>query len=68
MFHLLRGNKGLHECKNFVINAANSLNSNGTWNVGGNVQNLRLDDLNHITRGGSIKFDIFKYRRTKLYH
>ena len=50
--------KGLKECQHFTINETNSLNNNGTWNVGGNIGNLRLDELNHITKRASIKFDI----------
>ena len=50
--------KGLKECRDRLINASNSLNNNGTWNVGGNVVNLRLDELNHISKRASLKFDI----------
>lgn len=50
--------KGLKECQHLLINDVNSLNQNGTWNVGGNVVNLRLDQLNHITGRASLLFDI----------
>lgn len=51
----LRGQK---ECQYLTINKADSLDQNGTWNTGGNVTNLRLDELNHITGHASLKFDI----------
>lgn len=50
--------KGLHKNEHVVVNEVNSLTENGTWNVGGNVVNLRLDELNHITRAASLSFDI----------
>lgn len=50
--------KGLKECQHLLINSVNSLTANGTWNVGGNVVNLRLDQLNHVTKIASIAFDI----------
>lgn len=50
--------RGLRECQHLVVNDVNSLAGNGTWNVGGNVTNLRLDRLNHITGKASLKFDI----------
>jgi hypothetical protein len=50
--------KGLKECQNTVLNDFDSLSKNGTWNVGGNVTNLRLDALNHVTKHASLKFDI----------
>lgn len=50
--------KGLHKNEHIVVNEVNSLTENGTWNVGGNVVNLRLDQLNHISRGASLSFDI----------
>lgn len=50
--------KGLRECQHLVVNAADSLTQNGTWNIGGNVVNLRLDELNYITGHGSLNFDI----------
>lgn len=50
--------KGLHKYQHIVINECDSLTENGTWNVGGNVVNLRLDELNHITKKASLAFDI----------
>lgn len=50
--------RGLKECQHLVLNDVDSLNGNGTWNVGGNVVNLRLDRLNHITGHASLLFDI----------
>ncbi len=41
-----------------VINDCDSLSLNGSWNVGGNVVNLRLDELNHVIGFGSLNFDI----------
>ena len=40
------------------INYCDSLSDNGTWNVGGNVVNLRLDELNHVIGFASLLFDI----------
>lgn len=54
----IRHPRGLRDCQGVTINKANSLTENGTWNVGGNVVNLRLDQLNHVTRGASLLFDI----------
>ncbi len=50
--------KGLKDHESTIINQSNSLTANGTWNVGGNVVNLRLDELNHVTRAASLAFDI----------
>ncbi len=50
--------RGLKECQHLVVNDVDSLTKNGTWNVGGNVGNLRLDELNHITGHASLLFDI----------
>lgn len=50
--------RGLKECQHLLVNDVDSLNQNGTWNVGGNVTNLRLDRLNHITGHASLIFDI----------
>lgn len=50
--------KHLHKYQHIVINEVNSLTENGTWNTGGNVVNLRLDELNHITKKASLRFDI----------
>lgn len=41
-----------------VIHNCDSLNQNGTWNVGGNVTNFREDKLNHVIGHGSFAFDI----------
>ncbi len=41
-----------------VINKCDSLSDNGTWNIGGNVVNLRLDELNHVIGHASLVFDI----------
>lgn len=40
------------------IHNCDSLTENGTWNVGGNVVNLKEDKLNHVVGYGSILFDI----------
>lgn len=50
--------RGLKNCNHITINDVDSLTENGTWNVGGNVVNLRLDELTHITRKASLSFDI----------
>lgn len=50
--------RGLKECNHLKINEVNSLDKNGTWNIGGNVVNLRLDELTHVTKKGSLSFDI----------
>lgn len=41
-----------------VINDCDSLSENGSWNIGGNVVNLRLDELYHVIGRASLKFDI----------
>lgn len=41
-----------------LIHDCNSLTDNGSWNVGGNVVNLRLDELNYVVKTGSLSFDI----------
>lgn len=41
-----------------LIHNCNSLSDNGTWNVGGNVVDLKLDELNHVIGTGSLSFDI----------
>lgn len=48
---------GLPECQSQVINKADSLTMDGTWNVGGNVVNLTMDKLKYISGHGAIKFD-----------
>ena len=50
--------RGLQQCQHQLINKVDSLSDNGTWNVGGNVVNLRLDKLLHVTGKASIRFDI----------
>ncbi len=50
--------RGLKQCQHLVLNDVNSLSENGSWNVGGNITNLRLDRLNHITGKASLAFDI----------
>ena len=40
------------------IHRCNSIVDNGTWNVGGNVVNLKLDELTHLIGSGSIGFGI----------
>lgn len=50
--------RGLRKCQSITVNDADSLSANGNWNVGGNVTNLKLDQLNHITGCASLKFDI----------
>lgn len=50
--------KGLHKYDHILINKFDSLTDNGTWNIGGNVVNLRLDELNHVTKKASLAFDI----------
>jgi hypothetical protein len=49
---------GLHAHQHLIINKVNSLSDNGTWNTSGNVVNLRLDELNHVSKKASIAFDI----------
>lgn len=49
--------RGLPQGRQLVINNANSLTENGTWNVGGNVVNLDIDRLNHITGTAALRFD-----------
>lgn len=47
-----------NNCEYLVIQNCDSLNDNGTWNVGGNVVNLQEDKLNHMIGRGSLSFDI----------
>lgn len=54
----IRHPRGLKENQHLVIQDADSLTDNGTWNVGGNVTNLVLDKVNHITGHASLKFNI----------
>lgn len=51
-------NNNALNCEYRVIHDCDSLNLNGTWNVGGNVVNLREDRLNHMIGRGSLSFDI----------
>lgn len=46
------------DCECITIHNCDSLSDNGTWNVGGNVVNLREDALNHMIGRGSLSFDI----------
>ena len=50
--------RGIKECQNLTINEVESLDKDGTWNVGGNVVNLRIDKVNHISGKASLQFDI----------
>lgn len=45
-------------CRFQNIHDCNSLTANGTWNVGGNVVNLRVDELNHVIGRASLAFNI----------
>lgn len=49
--------RGLRKDQHQLINDANSLTANGTWNTGGNLVNLRQDNLKYISGNGSLKFD-----------
>ncbi len=50
--------RGLKQCQHLLLNDMDTLNKNGSWNVGGNVVDLRLDQLNHVTGKASLLFDI----------
>lgn len=50
--------RGLRQCQHLVIQDFESLNENGTFNVGGNIGNLTLDRLDHIAGKASLRFDI----------
>ena len=50
--------KGMKRHQHLVINKVDSLSENGTWNTSGNVVNLRLDELNHVSKKASLSFDI----------
>ncbi len=41
-----------------VVQDCNSLTENGSWNVGGNVVDLKTDELNFIKKKASLSFDI----------
>ncbi len=47
----------LEHNQHLLINDVNSLTSNGTWNTGGNLVNLKEDKLNYISGKGSLSFD-----------
>ena len=47
----------LEHNQHLLINDVNSLTSNGTWNTGGNLVNLREDKLNYVSGKGSLSFD-----------
>lgn len=49
---------GLTKDQHLLVHDADSLTDNGTWNVGGNLVNLRLDYLNYLTGSASLKFDL----------
>lgn len=51
-------NRNSLNCRYQTIDNCDSLSSNGTWNVGGNVVNLRQDSLNHVIGFASFRFDI----------
>ncbi len=40
-----------------LIHDCDSLDKNGTWNFGGNVVNLVVDELNHVQGKGALKFN-----------
>lgn len=50
--------KGLKRNEHLVVNKVDSLSDNGSWNTSGNVVNLRLDQLNHVSKKASLSFDI----------
>lgn len=64
IFRPLRGerydiNSNLPNAPQFqVINNCDSLSDNGIWNIGGNVVDLKLDELNHVIGHASLNFDI----------
>lgn len=41
-----------------MINAANTIASDGTWSVGGNASTLSQDDVNYVSNGSSLKFNL----------
>lgn len=49
--------EGLKTHTQTVVTDVNGLTDNGTWNTGGNLVNLQLDDLNFITGKHSLRFD-----------
>lgn len=50
--------KGLKQCTHKVITESDSLTKDATWNVGGNVVNLTVDKLKHVTGHGALRFDM----------
>lgn len=54
----IRHPRGLRHCEHLLLNACDSLTANGNWSVGGNVVNLKVDKVNHITGKASLQFDI----------
>jgi len=47
-----------HGDTGYTIHDMNSITSNGTWNVFGNVVNLATDNLTYVSGSGSLRFDI----------
>ncbi len=41
-----------------LVDGGDDLTDNGTWVVGGNATNLRLDTLNYVYGSGSVEFDV----------
>lgn len=41
-----------------VLNNADSLNDNGTWNVGGGASNLTVNNQNFVSTAGSLQFNL----------
>lgn len=50
--------RGLRRCQHVPIQTCDSLTADGTWNVSGNVENFKLDELNHVQGTASYQFDI----------
>lgn len=49
---------GLCDYRTVPIDNFDSLQNNGTWNTGGNLVNLKLDELNHVAGHASFSFDL----------
>lgn len=49
--------RGMEHCKHVMVNKCESLDANGTWNMGGNLVNLTVDKINYVTGKASLKFD-----------
>jgi len=47
-----------HNNTGTTINDMNSITSNGTWNVFGNLVNLATDNLTYVAGSGSLRFDL----------